>query len=442
MLPEAFLTRLKQQLGDEYDDYLQSLDRPRAVALRLNPLKTDAVPALPFLAEPVPWWSNGYYYTPDARPGLHVWHEAGVYYLQEASAMAPVSGLEPQPGEIVLDLCAAPGGKTTQIAGKMMGDGLLVCNEINPKRARILSRNIERMAVPNALVLNHHPKDLERHFIGCFDRILVDAPCSGEGMFRKEEAAVTDWSEETVLMCADRQKQILDTAAKLLRPGGRLVYSTCTFAPEENEGTISDFLKSHPEFSICPLEQPHFCPGRPDYIADPAPGLDHTFRLWPHRTKGEGHYFAVLIKQGGDADSALSPSAAGKLPREWTDFARDMGIRLPEGKPALFGSTLWWLPPEMPEPKGLKVLRAGLELGEVKKGRFEPAHALALYLKSCASVQDYAPDSPEIAAYLHGDVVPSDKKGWTLVTAGGFSIGWGKGDGKVLKNHYPKGLRR
>ena len=356
--------------------------------------------------------------------------------------MSPVTGLEPRPGEIVLDLCAAPGGKTTQIAGSMMGDGLLVCNEINPKRAKILARNIERMAVPNALVLNHHPKDLERHFSGCFDRILVDAPCSGEGMFRKEEAAITDWSKETVLMCADRQKQILDTAAKLLRPGGRLVYSTCTFAPEENEGTISDFLKAHPEFSILPLEAPWFAPGRPDYIDDPAPGLENTFRIWPHRARGEGHYFAVLVKDEDQTGSALTPSAPGKLPKEWTDFAKALDIRLPAGKPALFGSTLWWLPPEMPELKGLKVLRAGLELGEVKKGRFEPAHALALFLQSCASVQDYAPDSPEIARYLHGDVIPSDKKGWTLVTAGGYSIGWGKGDGKILKNHYPKGLRR
>ena len=443
MLPEAFLSRLRTQLGDEYDDYLQALDRPRAVALRFNPLKCDAFPHLPFLEEQVPWSGSGHYYTPDARPGLHPWHEAGVYYLQEASAMAPVSQLFPQPGELVLDLCAAPGGKTTQIAAAMAGRGLLVCNEINPKRAKILARNIERMAVPNALVLNHHPADLERHFAGCFDRILVDAPCSGEGMFRKEEAAVSDWSVETVQMCADRQKQILDTAARLLRPGGRLVYSTCTFAPEENEGTVSDFLKAHPEFSVCPVSVHHFSPGRPDYIDDPAPGLADTCRLWPHKLKGEGHYFAVLIKQAADgAESVLSPSAPGKLPKEWTDFAKSMDIRLPAGKPALFGSTLWWLPPEMPELKGLKVLRCGLELGEVKKGRFEPAHALALYLKDCASVQDYAPDSLQISAYLHGDVVPSEKKGWTLVTAGGFSLGWGKGDGKVLKNHYPKGLRR
>lgn len=441
MLPEQFLSRLRNQLGAEFDDYLASLDRPRAVALRYNPLKTDEFPPLPFVQDPVPWAENGFYYDPDSRPGLHVWHEAGLYYLQEASAMAPVTLLDPQPGELVCDLCAAPGGKTTQIAAKMGGQGLLVCNEINPKRARILSRNIERMAVSNALVLNHHPSELERHFTGCFDRVLVDAPCSGEGMFRKEEAAVTDWSPETVAMCASRQAEILKTAAKLLRPGGRLVYSTCTFAPEEDEGVINQFLKSHPDFSILPLSAPALSPGRPDLIDDPVPGLEHTFRLWPHHQRGEGHYAAVLEKSGCDG-TALIPSKPEKAPKEWLDFAKSLSLSLPAGKPICFGSSLFWVPEQTPELKGLKVLRPGLELGECKKSRFEPAHALALYLKTASSVQDYPPDSPEIAAYLHGQVIPSVKKGWCLVTAGGLSIGWGKGDGTVLKNHYPKGLRR
>ena len=230
MLPEAFLTRIQAQLGGEYDEFLLSLERPRAVALRFNPLKGEA-PSLPFVRDNVPWEPQGYYYDPEARPGLHVYHEAGVYYLQEASAMAPVALLDPQPGENVCDLCAAPGGKTTQIAGRMLGQGFLLCNEINPKRAKILSRNIERMGVSNALVTNEHPAALADRFPGFFDRVLVDAPCSGEGMFRKEEAAVTDWSQETVEMCARRQAEILHSAARMLRPGGRLVYSTCTFAP-------------------------------------------------------------------------------------------------------------------------------------------------------------------------------------------------------------------
>ncbi len=441
MLPELFLQRMQRQLGDEFPLYLESLNRPRAVALRLNPLKTAEAPALPGLLAPVLWAKNGFYYDPETRPGLHPWHEAGLYYLQEASAMAPVPLLDPQPGEIVLDLCAAPGGKTTQIAAAMAGQGVLVCNEIQPKRAKILARNIERMAVANALVLNHHPRELERAFAGCFDKILVDAPCSGEGMFRKEEAAVTDWSQETVEMCARRQLEILQTAANLLRPGGRLVYSTCTFAPEENEGVISRFLWEHPEFAVEIVEAPELSPGRPEYVEGPGEGLEHTFRLWPHRQRGEGHYAAVLRK-AGDGPSALTPSAGQQLPAAWSRFAGELGIRLPEGKAVSFGQSLFWAPPELPELKGLKVLRPGLELGIVKKDRFEPSHALALWLKACETTQDFPADSREIAAFLHGDVVPSEQKGWCLVCAGGLSLGWGKGDGRVLKNHYPKGLRR
>lgn len=441
MLPEEFLQRIQLQLGEEYPRFLAALDRPRAVALRFNPLKCGVTPDLPFVGQPVPWAKYGYYYDPEARPGLHVWHEAGLYYLQEASAMAPVTLLDPQPGEIILDLCAAPGGKTTQIAALMNNEGLLVCNEINPKRARILSRNIERMGVSHALVLNHHPSDLERHFEGVFDKILVDAPCSGEGMFRKEEAAVTDWSPETVTMCARRQQEILTTAAKLLRPGGRLVYSTCTFAPEEDEGAVSLFLKNHPDFSIETVSAPELSPGSTALVEDPAEGLEHTFRLWPHHQHGEGHYAAVLRK-AGDEPSAIVPSKAAKLPKQWLDFGKELGIQLPSGKPVSFGSALFWASEELPELKGLKVLRPGLELGELKKDRFEPAHALALWLKECQNIQDYPENSKEIQEYIHGNVIPSPKKGWCLVQAGGYSIGWGKGDGRVLKNHYPKGLRR
>ena len=392
MLPEAFLERMKRQLGDEYESYLDSLNRSRAVALRFNPLKGE-IPQLPFVGQPVPWEPMGYYYDPDARPGLHVFHEAGVYYLQEASAMAPVALLDPQPGERVCDLCAAPGGKTTQIAGRMMGRGFLLCNEINPKRAKILSRNIERMAVSNALVTNEHPVTLAQRFAGFFDRVLVDAPCSGEGMFRKEEAAVTDWSQETVEMCARRQAEILSSAAALIRPGGHLVYSTCTFSPEEDEQAVARFLENHPEFV-------------PETVDAP----------WVE--------------------------AGEKLPKTWQPFAASLGIRLPDGKAVTFGDTLYWAPPDMPDIRKLKVLRPGLELGTVKKDRFEPAHALALWLKTCENQQDYPADSGEISAYLRGDVVPSTQKGWCLVSAGGYSIGWGKGDGRVLKNHYPKGLRR
>lgn len=429
MLPEAFLQRMEAQLGSEYPAFLESLERPRAVALRFNPLKGER-PVLPFVREPVPWEPEGFYYAPETRPGLHVYHEAGVYYLQEASAMAPVALLDPKPGERVCDLCAAPGGKTTQIAGRMLGRGFLVCNEINPKRAKILSRNIERMGVANALVTNEHPETLANRFPGFFDRVLVDAPCSGEGMFRKEEAAVTDWSQETVQMCARRQREILDSAARLVRPGGRLVYSTCTFAPEEDEETVAAFLESHPEFTPEPVEAPWFVPGE-----------NASYRMWPHKLLGEGHFAAVLRKTQGESGEV--PACPGeKCPKAWESFAKELDITLPEGKAVSFGQSLYWAPMELPELNRLKVLRPGLELGTERKGRFEPAHALALWLKTCAVTESFPPESPEMKAYLHGDVVPSGKKGWCLVQAGGYAIGWGKGDGSVLKNHYPKGLRR
>ena len=407
MLPKRFLQRMRSQLGDEYEDFLKSLERPRAVALRFNPLKGEA-PQLSFVGQPVPWEPLGYYYDPEARPGLHIYHEAGVYYLQEASAMAPVQLLDPQPGEKVCDLCAAPGGKTTQIAGRMLGQGFLLCNEINPKRAKILSRNIERMAVPNALVTNEHPERLAERFPGFFDRVLVDAPCSGEGMFRKEEAAVTDWSEETVAMCAHRQGEILHSAAKMVRPGGRLVYSTCTFAPEEDELAVAAFLEAHPEFTPEAMDAPWFVPGE-----------NGSFRMWPHKLLGEGH-FAAVLKKSETAESFDTPACPGeKLPKQWTAFAKELGITLPAGKAV-----------------------SGLELGEVKKDRFEPAHALALWLDGCANEECFPAESEEAKAYLHGEVIPSEKKGWCLVKADCYSIGWGKGDGRVLKNHYPKGLRR
>ncbi len=430
MLPEAFLLRMQTQLGEDYPAFIESLARPRAVALRFNPQKGD-IPALPFVEENVPWEKLGFYYDPDARPGLHVYHEAGVYYLQEASAMAPVALLDPQPNERVCDLCAAPGGKTTQIAARMGGKGLLVCNEINPKRAKILSRNIERMAVSNALVMNEHPEHLAERFAGFFDRILVDAPCSGEGMFRKEEAAVTDWSEEMVKMCARRQAEILHSAAKMLRAGGRLVYSTCTFAPEEDEGAVAAFLEAHPEFTPEIIETPWFSPVE-----------NGGHRLWPHKLRGEGHFAAVLRKSGDEDAENLPMPKSEKLPKEWLDFAKELGIDLPAGRALMFGQSLYWVSPEMPGIAKLKVLRPCLELGEVKKGRFEPAHALALWLRACKTEVSFPPESAEIRAYLHGETVSAPIKGWCLVKAGAYSIGWAKGDGQVLKNHYPKGLRR
>lgn len=436
MLPEAFTCRMRRLLGPEADAFFA--DRPRAAGVRFQPRKTHDRTELGFVREPIPWARHGFYCDPDARPGLHPYHDAGLYYLQEPSAMAPAALLDAQPGERILDLCAAPGGKSTQIAAAMDGRGLLVCNEIHPGRARILSGNIERLGVSNALVLRETPARLAERFAGWFDRVLVDAPCSGEGMFRKEAAALSDWSEDTVAMCSARQGQILCEAAGLVRPGGRLVYSTCTFAPEENEGVIGTFLKTHPDYQIETADAPWFAPGRPDW-ADGNPDLAYTFRLWPHRLRGEGH-FAAVLRRSGRRESEIALQRPEALPPEAAAFVHEYS--LPEGIAVRFGDTVFLAPPELPELRGLRVLRAGLELGQVRKGRFSPAHALALWLKTAASCVSFSAGSEEIARYLRGETLPAGGRGWTLVQVDGYSLGWGKSTDGILKNHYPRGLRR
>lgn len=469
MLPEKFLERMQNMLGEEYPAFLESLSGKRYRALRLNPLKTriqEGKEKLPFTLSPVPWTKNGFYYEEEEQPGKHPYHEAGLYYIQEPSAMAPVPCLmeetamperqeepvsaaampeqweEPALPERVLDLCAAPGGKSTQIAEYMRGRGMLITNEIHPQRAKILSENIERMGISNAIVLNETPESLSKRFIAFFDRILVDAPCSGEGMFRKNDNAGEEWSEENVALCAERQDGILDCAATMLRPGGRLVYSTCTFAPAEDEGSVSRFLETHPDFY-----------------------LEKEERLMPHKVKGEGHFLAVLHREGGQLKSAAAAGTEKSLSlkdcREFLDFAKEAlaipAEELTEGKILLrFGEQLYMAPAETPSLRGLKVLRPGLHLGTVKKNRFEPSHALALFLKKEQVVHavNLACDGIAVRKYLEGqtltigagcDVEMADAalpKGWCLVCVDGYSLGWGKAAGAVLKNHYPKGLRK
>lgn len=464
MLPELFLERMKGMLGSEYEDFLTSFEQEKYQALRLNVLKknidgrTAAEVLMPpenvaqdsesvsnseqkqsdaqgmFLhLEKVSWADNGFYYNKEDQPGKHPYHEAGVYYIQEPSAMAPVGLLEVQPGERVLDLCAAPGGKSTQIAAALQGKGLLLCNEIHPARAKILSENVERMGIRNACVTNETPAHLAEIFVEYFDKILVDAPCSGEGMFRKNEAACEEWSPENVELCAARQDEILDCAARMLRPGGRLVYSTCTFAPQENEGSISRFAERHPDFTV-----------------------QKSMRLWPHKVKGEGHFMAVLQK-AGEKEVTYRVSAAGgrakgipekNLAKEWADyftFAKETLQSPLSGNYLKFGENLYLMPEDMPSIKGLKVLRPGLHIGTLKKNRFEPSHALALALAPTDAVHVWNLSSKEatVNAYLNGQTFPAEgEKGWYLICVDGFGIGWGKLAGGMMKNHYPKGLRK
>lgn len=377
--------------------------------------------------------------------------------------MLPVTLLQARPGERILDLCAAPGGKSTQIAAAMKGQGLLVCNEIHPARAKILSENIERMGVTNALVVNHAPDVLARHFPGYFDRILVDAPCSGEGMFRKNEEAFLEWSPENVQRCAERQDEVLSYAAEMLAPGGRLVYSTCTFAPAENEGSVSRFLQKHPEFSLLDTKKEFGMEGgRPDW-ADAESGdfilaeMGKTIRLWPHKLKGEGHFAAVLEKKGGKSaeDGEGTLIRAGRFGAEKGIAAKEYGDYLTFEKEYLktekrgvflmFGEQLYVVPEGTPSLKGLKVLRPGLHLGTMKKNRFEPSHALALSLKPEEAVLCTFLKSGDGLAekYINGQTFGTeDKNGWHLICVDGYSLGFGKAAAGIMKNHYPKGLRK
>jgi 16S rRNA C967 or C1407 C5-methylase (RsmB/RsmF family)/NOL1/NOP2/fmu family ribosome biogenesis protein len=459
-LPEAYTSRMETLLGEEAEAFLRSYHEPRAHGLRLNGRKLADLAVPPdelrrmFGLEPVPWCAGGWYYAPETRPGRHPYHAAGLYYIQEPSAMSAAELLDVQPGELALDLAAAPGGKATQIAGRLAGRGLLVANEIHPARARVLSGNIERMGIANAVVTSEPPDRLARRFPAFFDAVMLDAPCSGEGMFRKDPDAVREWSEAAVRACAARQAGILDEAAKMVRPGGRLVYSTCTFNREENEETIARFLERRPDFE-----------------------LKRSLRLWPHRERGEGHFAALLVRRE-DADGAEGAEgaarAAGRVRTErgrkggrgdgpGGAFARFRAFAaealpgfspdedLPGGAPLVFGQQLCWLPdgggrfgPHLLD--GLRVLRPGLHLGDLPKDRFEPAHALALHIRPSAARWTMAlpADAPETAAYLRGEALPADpaRSGWGLVAVDGLPIGWGKAAVGRVNNRLPKGLRR
>lgn len=456
MLPAEFEERMMRLLGEDYEAFHRSYEENKYQALRLNPVKTTAkqlAAQVDWQLTPVPWCGTGFYYPEEAQPGKHPYHSAGVYYMQEPSAMAPAAYLNACPGERVLDLCAAPGGKCTQIAADMQGEGLLVCNEIHPARAKILSENVERLGIGHALVTNETPERLAERFPGFFHRIMVDAPCSGEGMFRKNPEAVQEWSGEHVQMCARRQDGILSCAARMLMPGGRIVYSTCTFAPEENEGTVSRFLAEHPDYELEAVPKyPGMEPGRPQWTPDPAEGIERAIRLFPHRLRGEGHFVAVLRKSGSITFSNLTIRRSGGIlaEREVPEYGQFRHENLTEagskvtGDLVLFGEQLYRLPEEAPDMKGLKVLRPGLHLGTLKKGRFEPAHALALYLKAGEVRRriDLSADDSRVAAYLRGETFPYEgEKGWYLICVDGYSLGWGKLAGGVVKNHYPKGLR-
>ena len=414
-LPEQFLKRMKIQLGRDFDKFLSSYSMPSVRGIRVNTLKIS-VPEFekisPFFLEPVGEEKNGFYVQGEGL-GKTVYHAQGLYYVQEPSAMSPAPRLDAKSGERVLDLCSAPGGKGTQLAQSMSGGGILFLNEIDFSRAKILSSNVERLGVKNAVVTCAPPEKLADEFEEYFDKILVDAPCSGEGMFKKEASAIPEWSLQNVFACAKRQSEILDSAYKMLTFGGRIVYSTCTFAPEEDELQIQAFLKKH----NCALLE--------------------MKKLYPHEVRGEGHFYAVMEKkEGGRRDKELLRYTFKdkKLLSPLNDF-----VSVGFDNLCKIGDAVYSLPENMPKIN-VQTLRAGVRIAELKENRAEPSHSLAMALNSgeadCVEV-----DEKTALGFLKGLTFGCDLKGWKLVTFKGYPLGWCKCSGGIAKNHIPKGVR-
>ena len=365
----------------------------------------------------------------------------GYVYIQDRSSMLPPLALAPGEGARVLDMCASPGSKTGLLAQLVGRGGLVLGNEPARPRLANLRRNLAALNLLQAVTCSWPGESLPLPDAS-WDAILLDPPCSGWGTTDKNPQAIRRWQGDRLKPMLDLQRKLLTEAGRLLRPGGKLVYSTCTFSPEENEGVISAFLHAHPAFSVEPVEAPWFSPARPDWISDPAPGLEHAFRLWPHCLRGEGHFAAVLRSHADGARQDVPTERPAQLPAAAADFLRSCTQPLPDGVPVCFGSVCYLAPAETPALSGLRVLRAGLELGELRRDRFSPAHALALWLHTYPQTADFPADGPEIAAYLRGETLHGTQRGWTLLTAGGLSLGWVRGADGILKNQYPKGLRR
>lgn len=514
-LPEEFLKRMQEMLGEEYEEFLASYEQPRTYGLRVNTRKMtpeEFEERKIFPVKRIPWVENGFFYEGDVRPAQHPLYAAGAYYLQEPSAMTPAACLPVEPGERVLDLCAAPGGKATELGAKLKGKGLLVANDISNSRAKALLYNLEVFGIDNAFVTNETPARLADAFEGYFDKILVDAPCSGEGMFRKEQAVARDWTPEKSEYFAGQQREIVRQAVRMLRPGGKLLYSTCTFAPCEDEQTIAWMLEQFPQMHLIPLpEYEGFSPGRPEWGNENSAGypegtngnleLKRCVRIWPHKMNGEGHFLALLEKDGagrsvsgeqeesraeqeklmgileeknpkglqretkrngrldqrkkagkkGKASGSVSENALSRKDRELIEeFLKPCSRSFPAERMELRVQKVY-LVPELPETvRGLKFLRNGLYMGEIRKDRFEPSQQLAMSLgagefQECICLE---PDDERAQRYLRGETLnirPEETKspsGWKLVCVGGLPLGWGKLVQGVLKNKYQSSWRK
>jgi NOL1/NOP2/sun family putative RNA methylase len=454
-LPELFENRMKSILGDEYKEYIKSYEKQRIYGLRVNTSKisTEKFEQIcPFQITKIPWISNGYYYDGKEQPSKHPFYYAGLYYLQEPSAMTPASRLEIHPGDKVLDLCAAPGGKATELGARLMGEGVLIANDISNSRAKALLKNIELFGIANVFVVSESPDKLLNTYTEYFDKILLDAPCSGEGMFRKEPSMIKEWEEKGPEYYAKIQQELIIQAAKMLKPGGMMLYSTCTFSPEENEATIQYLLEQEEQFELVEMAgYEGFAHGKPECI-DGDMQLTKCVRIWPHKMEGEGHFLALLHKKGESIAIEREVKHTVKDSKEYEavqDFLKDVSMNWKDGSIEIKDQRVYYIPKDTEIKKGIRFLRTGLFLGEVKKNRFEPSQALAMAIKAeqFSSIVNLEHNDIRVVKYLKGetldvsDILIQNKSGWQLVCVNNYPLGWGKLSNGVLKNKYYAGWR-
>jgi NOL1/NOP2/sun family putative RNA methylase len=468
-LPKLFEDRMRKLLGEEYEEYLQCYSKPHFGGLRVNTMKItpeEFEKICPFSIKRIPWVKNGYYYDTEEQPSKHPYYYAGLYYIQEPSAMTPASLLPIERGDKVLDICAAPGGKSTELGARLNGEGLLVSNDISNSRAKALLKNIELFGIRNALIVSEAPNKLTEYFPEYFDKILIDAPCSGEGMFRKSPAIMKNWEQYGVDYYNKLQKEIILFAAKMLKPGGYMLYSTCTFSPEENEGTISFLMDQHPEFHVVnaiPDEQTRkelglsyegFDSGKPEWIGGKEE-LKNCLRLWPHKINGEGHFVTLLHKENKESGQYSDRVSSGIITQgksknllsdEALEFLKDLKFPVRQEQLVVREERVYLLPEGLPDLKGLRILRQGLLLGEMKKQRFEPSQALANALKPSDydKIIRFQVNDPNVIRYLKCESIEPEgtySDGWYLVCVEDFPLGWMKIAKDTYKNKYLPGWR-
>ena len=449
-LPLPFLERMKEMLGDDYDAFLKSYKNPRTYGLRVNTAKLscqDFQALSPFPIRPIPWINTGYFYEEESRPARCPYYQAGLYYLQEPSAMTPADRLPVEPGDRVLDLCGAPGGKSTELGAKLMGEGLLVSNDVSISRTKALIRNIEMFGIRNDMILCTEAKYLVPSMTGFFNKILIDAPCSGEGMFRKGNNEIKNWQQKGSEPYAKLQREIVDDAIKLLAPGGMLLYSTCTFSPEENEQVIEYLLEKNEDLSLVPMKMCEgFDHGHPEWTLTGREDIKQCIRLWPHKIKGEGHFLALLKKADGEQPTfKYEKIKKVKLTPETEEFFKNCKMDIDWSHVREHQGKLFYLKEDIPEMKKVRVLRKGLYLGEMKKGRFEPSQSFAVAL----AANEYEPylsfdiNDENTVKYLKCETldVDTNTEGIHLVGTNEFPLGWAKIKKGRLKNKYSSSWR-